>query len=120
MRSNRIRSGELRTPLLLGAPVRAQDNTGAYVTTWPVEVPVFAKLDPSGGSEWMNAVMLRDQIDIAITIRYIPTSVPNATWRLRDPNTGDIYTVVAVMVHPKHNLVELACRSTVGNIAHGI
>jgi head-tail adaptor len=116
MRSTRIRAGELRTPLMLAAPVVTRDPAGGQSTAYPGELQVFAKIEPSGGREWMNAVMLRDQIDTAVTIRYMPGTVANSTWRLRDPNAGTIYTVVAVLVDAKHNLVEMACQSTVGNI----
>lgn len=109
----RIRAGELRTPLMLAAPVVVQDPAGGQgPTTYPDEKLVYAKIEPSGGREWMNAVMLRDQIDTAVIIRYIPGMVPNATWRLRDPHAGTIYMVVAVLVDPKHSVIEMACRTT--------
>jgi head-tail adaptor len=118
MRS-RIRAGDLRTPVRIDRPTITQDDGGGEVINWtsnpPVPSTMLASVEPLSGREWANAVMLKDAVDYLVTIRYMPSCVPNARWRVVNLETNAIMSVVAVMVHQKHGLVELMCKSTMGD-----
>lgn len=117
----RIRAGELRTPMVLCEPTVTRDNAGADVITWPEggETHLFAKVDPLSGREWLGGAVLKDAVDTGMWIRYMPGKVPTSKWRMRDPNTGVVFGIVALMIHPKLNLIEMVCKSTINNVADG-
>jgi head-tail adaptor len=112
---NRIRAGDLSRPMMLGKPVYGQDSAGAQtIASWS-ESAVYALIEPLSGREWLAVAMMKDAVDSKITLRYIPSLIPNATWRLRDPNTGMVYNITTVMVDPRNALVETMCRTVPSN-----
>jgi SPP1 family predicted phage head-tail adaptor len=110
----RIRAGDLRVPVFIGKPSITRDNTGAERVTW-ADQKTFAMFEPLTGREWMAANMLKDAVDIRITIRYIPQWVPSARWRVVDPATGITWQIVTVMVNQSLAVVECLARNAEGN-----
>lgn len=114
MRS-RIRAGDLSTPMMVGKPTITVDATGAETIAW-TETKVMALVEPLTGREWAQAALLKETVDVRMTIRHIPSLIPSARWRMRDPATGTVYNIVTVMPDPRNALVEMMARSQAGNL----
>jgi SPP1 family predicted phage head-tail adaptor len=114
MRS-RLRSGDLRVPVYLAQPIITKDDAGGEVINWSPGWKIFAMIEPLSGREWLAASLTKDSVDVRITIRYMPTLVPSARWRITDPASGTFYNITSVQVHQSKALVELLAKTAIGN-----
>lgn len=111
----RIRAGDLRLPVYLGAPVIGQDSAGAETITWD-DVKTWGYIEPLAGKEWASATMLKENVDVRIVLRYNKSRVPSARWRVIDAGLGVIYDIQSAMVDPARGVVECMAKSAMGNV----
>ena len=109
-----IRAGLLREPVFLGRPQVAQDAAGAPAVTWQ-ELKTFAAIEPVTGREFLGAGLLKDAVDVKITVRISLGWEPDARWRVRDAVSGRIYNIVSALLMPKEKAAECLARSASGN-----
>jgi head-tail adaptor len=110
-----IRAGDLRTPVKLGSPTITKDDAGGEAVAW-VETDEWAKIEALTGREWLGGMLIKEAVDVRITLRLNPTRIPTARWRVRDPQTGMLYDIQNVLPDAKLGGVECLARSAMGNV----
>ena len=110
-----MRGGTLRTWLKLQPPTIVTDPAGGETITWPTEFMAWGAVMPANGREYMAAgTVVSDSVDAKITIRNNLAVQPDARWRVVDPTSNRLYTVVSVLYDQKNREATLLCRTVTG------